>query len=76
MELVVAEVILTSSRILLEHGLFSRNSRLQILASLSLGYAIFPNKARFVSWGFFLKGIEAHKSLKKVRHQSSMLHGS
>ena len=67
------EIGLTLLRGLFEHGLFSRNMRLQLLGSLVLGYTLFPNRARFVSWVFFLKGIEAHKALKNLRNQSSIL---
>lgn len=54
---IAAEIALTLLRALLEHGLFSRNTRFQILASMVLGYTLFPNKARYISWMFFLKGI-------------------
>lgn len=55
--LVGAEVGLTILRALIEHGLFSRNTRFQVLASMVLGYTMFPNKAHYISWVFFLKGI-------------------
>lgn len=70
--LVGAEVGLTVVRAVTEHGLLSRNTRLQILASLVLGYTLFPNNARYISWVFFCKGIEAHKALKNFRHQASI----
>ena len=70
-----AEVVMTLLRAVVEHGLFSRNTRFQILASMVLGYTLFPNKARYISWVFFLKGIEAHKALKNVRQQASILNG-
>ena len=70
-----AEIGLTLLRAFTEHGLFSRNTRFQILASMVLGYTLFPNKARYISWVFFLKGIEAHKALKNVRQSASILNG-
>lgn len=74
--IVGAEIGLTISRALLEHGLFSRNTRFQILASMVLGYTLFPNKAHYISWVFFLKGIEAHKALKNMRNQTGIFKGS
>lgn len=71
-----AEIGLTFLRAVLEHGLFSRNTRFQVLASLALGYTLFPNRARYLSWVFFLKGIETHKALKNLRQQASILNGN
>ena len=45
----------------------SRRTRANILASLVLGYIIFPNKARYISWIYLIKGIEVHQSLKAFR---------
>lgn len=73
--LVLAEAALTIARAVIEHGLFSRNTRFQILATLVLGYSLFPNKAHFISWAFFFKGIEVHKSLKKVRLSCFLFRG-
>ena len=30
---------------------------------------MFPNKARFISWIYLIKGIEVHQSLKKFRKE-------
>ena len=52
-----AEVGLTLIRALLERRLLSRHTKFQIIASMVLGYIMFPNKARFISWIYLIKGI-------------------
>jgi hypothetical protein len=45
----------------------TRHTKVQIIASMVLGYIMFPNKAQFVSWIYLVKGIEVHQSLKAFR---------
>ena len=47
----------------------SRMTRMNIIASVVLGYIIFPNKARFIGWIFLWKGIDVHQSLKAIRKE-------
>lgn len=55
--LAVAEILLTVGRTILERKVIDRYARFQILASMVLGYIMFPNKARFISWIFLIKGL-------------------
>lgn len=63
------EVGLTLVRAVAERRIMSRNTRVQIVASMVLGYMLFPNKARLLSWIFLVKGIEVHQALKKFRKE-------
>lgn len=64
---VAAELLLTVVRAILEKRVNSYRTKAQILLSFLLGYAMFPNKFRHLSWVFIAKGIEVHKSLKQTR---------
>lgn len=55
--IVIGEITLTILRAVVERRLSSRRTKIQILISLLLGYLLFPNKLRYLSWLFFLKTI-------------------
>lgn len=52
-----AELLLTVMRAILEKRVSSYRTKVQILLSFLLGYAMFPNKFRHMSWIFMAKGI-------------------
>lgn len=58
------ELALTLMRSVFEGRMISRHTGIQIILTCTLGYLLFPNKARFVSWLFLFKGIEVHQALK------------
>lgn len=70
--LIFAEILLTLVRALLEQRITSKRTKVQILTSLVLGYLLFPNKMRFVSWLFFIKTVQIHQTLKAVRGSFSL----
>ena len=61
------EVGLTLFRALLERRLMARHTKVQIIASMGLGYIMFPNKAQYVSWIYLVKGIEVYQALRAFR---------
>jgi len=70
-----AELALTLIRSVMEKRLNSNRTRAQILLSLMLGYTVFPNKMRSVSWIFFAKTIEVHQTLKTIRNTAALFGG-